>query len=504
MVVQAKIWGEIVGELFFKEETRQIFFTYDSEFLKKGIEISPILMPTDSREKIISFPTLNVETFKDLPPVFSDSLPDKFGNAVLNKYLETSGRSIEDINPLERLTYVGIRGMGALEYFPLRNSNNYAGKELIISDIVEIAKDILSNKENIRHNSLEDIVHIGTSAGGARPKALIAKNNITNEYVSGDILHPGNNYTYYLLKIDGASNIKDNLSNQYGKVEYAYHKLATHCGINMTRSEILSESGRDHFLTERFDRINSEKLHTQSLNSIANMDFNNPLIHSYEQCFNTMQKLNLSQNEIDQQYLRMVFNVVARNLDDHTKNICFLMDKFGKWKLSPAYDITFAYDPTNRWLKQHQMSVNNKRNNITFQDLITVGEKFTVTNPSEIIKQVTQGVSSWKTIALDLNISPERISHIEKNLLYNFIVEPKNQKAKIKEEFTSEQKIKKAVEFHLNNKYDSKMNNISLHGVSSPLNKALIKNHEFSLTLEELKKAHQLVKNQDKNIGRRL
>ena len=504
MVVQAKIWGEIVGELFLKEDIRQIFFTYDSEFLKKGIEISPILMPTTSREKIISFPTLNFETFKDLPPVFSDSLPDKFGNAVLNKYLETSGRSIEDINPLERLTYVGVRGMGALEYFPLKNSNNYTEKELIISEIVEIAKDILSNKENIRHSSLENIVHIGTSAGGARPKALIAKNNITNEYVSGDILHPGNDYTYYLLKIDGASDTKDSLSNQFGKIEYAYHKLATHCGINMTKSEILSESGRDHFLTERFDRINGEKLHTQSLNSMANMDFNNPLIHSYEQCFTTMQKLNLNQNEIDQQYLRMVFNVVARNMDDHTKNICFLMDKSGKWELSPAYDITFAHNPTNRWLKQHQMSVNNKRNNITFQDLIAVGEKFAVTNPGQIIKQVTQGVSSWKKIASELNISSDRINHVEKNLLYNSIVEPKNKKTETIECLTSEEKIKKAVEFHLNNKYDSKMNNISLHGLSSPLNKALIKNYEFALTLEEVKQVHQIVKNQEKNIGKKL
>lgn len=504
MVVQAKIWGEIVGELFFKEDIRQIFFTYNSEFLKKGLEISPILMPTHSREKIISFPVLNFETFKDLPPVFSDSLPDKFGNAVLNKYLESSGRSIEDINPLERLTYVGIRGMGALEYFPLKNSNHYNEKELVISDIVEIAKDILSNKENIRHSSLEDIVHIGTSAGGARPKALIAKNNITNEYVSGDILHPGKDYSYYLLKIDGASDAKDSLSNQFGKIEFAYHKLATHCGINMTKSEILSENGRDHFLTERFDRINGDKLHTQSLNSMANMDFNNPLIHSYEQCFNTMQKLKLNQNEIDQQYLRMVFNVVARNLDDHTKNICFLMDKAGKWKLSPAYDITFAYDPTNRWLKQHQMSINNKRNNITFEDLIKVGEKFSITNPGQIINQVTQGVSSWVKIASDLNISAERIKHVESNLLYKSIVEPKNIKAEIKEGLTSEQKIKKAVEFHFNNKYDSKMNNISLQGLAAPLNKALIKNYVFSLTLEELKQVHQLVISQNKTIGRKI
>ena len=504
MVVQAKIWGEIVGELYFKEGNEQIFFTYNQEFINKGLEISPILMPTTSREKIISFPTLNFETFKDLPPVFSDSLPDKFGNTVLNKYLETSGRSIEDINPLERLTYVGIRGMGALEYYPLKNSNNYEEKELVISDIVGIAKEILSNKKKISHNSLEDIVHIGTSAGGARPKAIIAKNNITNQYVSGDILHPGNNYTYYLLKIDGASDINDSASSQFGKIEHAYYKLATHCGIEMTKSEILSENGRNHFLTERFDRIDGEKLHTQSLNSMANLDYNNPLIHSYEQCFGTMKKLNLSQNEIDQQYLRMVFNVVARNLDDHTKNICFLMDKTGKWKLSPAYDITFAYNPNNRWLKQHQMSVNGKRNDISFQDLITVGQKFSVTNPSQIIKQVTQGVSVWKTIASELDISPEKINYIEKHLLYNEIVEQKNKKTDLKTALTSEEKIRRAVEFHLNNKYDSKINNILLYGINAPLNKALLQNHEFELTIEELKQVYQMVKDQEKSLGRKL
>lgn len=501
MVVQAKIWGEIVGELFLKEDIRQIFFTYDSEFLKKGIEISPILMPTTSREKIISFPTLNFETFKDLPPVFSDSLPDKFGNAVLNKYLETSGRSIEDINPLERLTYVGVRGMGALEYFPLKYSDGYTEKELVISDIVEIAKDILSDKKNIRHSSLENILHIGTSAGGARPKALIAKNNKTNEYVSGDILHSGNDYSYYLLKIDGASDINDSLTNQYGKLEYAYYKLATACGVNMTHTEFLSENGRDHFLTERFDRINGEKLHTQTLNSIANMDFNKPLIHSYEQCFNIMQRLNLTQEEKDQQFLRMVFNVVARNQDDHTKNICFLMDKSGKWKLSPAYDVSFAYDPTNRWLKQHQMSINNKRNNITFDDLVTVGQKFSITNPEQIIKQVTQGVSSWKTIASGLNISKEKIDHIEKNLFYNSIVEPKGKKLEIKDSLTSEEKIKKAVGFHLDNKYDSKMNNISLYGVNSPLNKALSMNFNFTLSLNEIKEVHKIINGHNKKTS---
>lgn len=504
MVVQAKIWGEVVGELFFKEDSRQIFFTYNQEFLNKGLEISPILMPTNSREKIVSFPNLNFETFKDLPPVFSDSLPDKFGNTILNKYLETSGRSLEDINPLERLTYVGIRGMGALEYYPLQDSSNYEEKELIISDIVEIAKEILSNKENIKHNSLEDIVHVGTSAGGARPKAIIAKNNSTNEYVSGDILHPGNKYTYYLLKIDGASDIKDSMTNQFGKIEYAYYQLATHCGINMTKSEILNENGRNHFLTERFDRVNGDKLHTQSLNSIANMDFNNPLIHSYEQCFNIMKRLNLEQTEIDQQYLRMVFNVVARNLDDHTKNICFLMNRQGKWTLSPAYDITYAYDPNNRWLKQHQMSINSKRNDITYDDLLIVGEKFSVTNPAQIIKQVTHGVSSWQSIALELNISLDKINQIEKNLLYIDIIDPQNKKTAIKEELSSEEKIKKAVAFHLNNKYDSKINNISLYGINSPLNKALFLNQEFILTSEELRQVHQIVRNMKKNLGKKL
>lgn len=501
MVVQAKIWGEIVGELFYKEDIGQIFFTYNQDFLKKGLEIAPILMPTNSREKIISFPALNFETFKDLPPVFSDSLPDKFGNAVLNKYLETSGKSLLDINPLERLTYVGLRGMGALEYFPLKTSNSYTEKDLVISDIVEIAKEILSNKINIKHSSLENILHIGTSAGGARPKALIAKNNQTNEYVAGDILHPGNDYSYFLLKIDGASDINDSLSNQYGKLEYAYYKLATICGVNMTHSEILSENGRDHFLTERFDRINGDKLHTQTLNSLANMDFNNPLIHSYEQCFNVMQKLNLNQKEIDQQFLRMVFNVVARNQDDHTKNICFLMDKSGNWKLSPAYDVSFAYDPTNRWLKQHQMSINNKRKDISFEDLVKVGQKFSITNPEQIIKQVTQGVSSWKKIASDLNISKEKIDHIEKNLLYNSIIEPNDKKIEIKDNLTSEEKIRKAVAFHLDKKYDSKMNNISLHGVNSPLNKALSLNFSFTLSLNEIKEVHKIINTQNKKTS---
>lgn len=420
MLLEVKLWNKSVGALFFDENSKQIFFEYDKSFVKENLDIAPILMPINSTSKEpYSFIRLPEETFKGLPPVFADSLPDKFGSTVLNAWLEQSGKSINDLNALEKLSYIGIRGLGALEYFPNISMGNRFS-EINISEIVQIAKEVLEKKENYQSNfnSIDDIFQIGTSAGGARAKAIIAINNKTNKIVSGDILLEDKDYTYYIIKIDGVKDEQLGVSQGYGKIEYAYYKMAELSGINMMPSKLYEENGREHFLTQRFDRISGEKLHMQTLCGIAGMDYNNLFANSYEQAFTTMSKLNLDYADIEQQYRRMVFNVTGRNLDDHTKNISFLMDKKGRWKLSPAYDITYSYNKDNHWLKQHQMSIGGKRNNITYDDLFKAGKELGIRNRKKIIKEVLNGVSNWQAIANSLNIPDKKIKHIESNLLY--------------------------------------------------------------------------------------
>jgi serine/threonine-protein kinase HipA len=500
MVVQAKIWGNLVGDLFFKEDEKQVFFVYNDEFLNKGLEIAPILMPINSREKVFTFPFLNQETFKNLPPVFSDSLPDRFGNITLNSYLQTQGKDIEDLNPLERLTYIGERGIGALEYFPAQKHNSiYNGKPLDLSEIIEIAKEVMQQKKGVKINSIEQILQIGTAAGGARPKIVIAKDNTTNEFYAGDVLNKNKEVTYYLLKLDGTTDNQNSETSQYGKIEFAYYQLATLSGINMSKTELLVENDRNHFLTQRFDRIDGKKIHSQTLNSIANLDYNNPLINSYEQCFSVMRKLNLSQSEIEQQFKRMVFNVMSKNLDDHTKNISFLMNDIGKWSLSPAYDLTHSYDPNNKWLKQHQMSINGKRNNIEYNDLIEVAEKQMIGNTNFIIQEVQEGVSNWIKIAKNLDIPLEKTNKIEQSLEYNSI-KPSLIKPNKINEISSDEKIKKSIDFHLNNNYNLKINNLILFGEEGALNKALKQNFGFVLNIKELKQVYEKVKIENKNL----
>lgn len=422
-ILEVKLWNELVGNLLYDNNKDQVFFRYDKDFLKGSLDISPLLMPLNGKTNIYSFPTYAEETFKMLPPVFSDSLPDKFGNEILNTWLQKQGRLITDLNPLERLSYIGKRGMGALEYMPPKIILSPSDKKIVISDIVAIAKEVLSSKKNqvATLASMDGIIQIGTSAGGARAKAIIAINSVTQEVFSGDILHSNKDMTYHILKIDGVGDLENRESDGYGPIEYAYYLMAIESGIDMAKSSLFEENNRAHFLTERFDRIDGRKIHMTTLNSIANMDYNQPLSHSYEQCFGVIDKLNLSHQDLKKQFRRMVFNVLARNQDDHTKNISFLMDQDGLWKLSPAYDVTYAYNPSNRWLKQHQMSVNGKRNDITYSDLIESANTLNKKTKQLIIEQVIEGVSKWREIASKVNIPKNRIEEIENNLRYDKI-----------------------------------------------------------------------------------
>jgi len=424
MYLKVKYHNVLVGILFLDSKKGQIYFEYDNKFADSPFQLSPLLMP-NKKSFVYNFNHLPADTFHFLPPLFADSLPDKFGNEVFKKWLSAKGKTFDNLNPLEKLSYVGKRATGALEYFPDIDLSRKRGF-IDVSDIVSIADAVLNNKKNSvsDFNRLNDILLIGTSAGGARAKAVIAIHKITKKIIPGDILSSDLNYDYYLFKIDQST--KDDLKF-YGKIEYAYYKMAKLAGIDMSDSYISPDNIRAHFFTKRFDRINGEKIHMQTLCNIAGMDYKNPLSHSYESVFNTIQKLNCDFSDKEEMFRRCVFNVVSQNNDDHTKNISFLMDNFGKWRLSPAYDITYSYNENNLWLKQHQLSVNGKRKKINSNDLLKLGKNFGIRNRKTIIERVVEAVSQWKKIALDVDIPKHKISSVEKNLLFdNFSKEIKH------------------------------------------------------------------------------
>lgn len=418
------MWGTVVGYLH-EEENGVIGFQYDKDFLKSKIEISPIKMPLSNRT--YSFLNLREETFYGLPGMVADSLPDKFGNIVINKYLEAQGRTSDSLSIIEKLCYTGKRGMGALEYEPAQNLE-FEGKELDIDALTKLASDILTEKESlhVKHDSnmMSQLMECSSSVGGARAKTLIAWNPETDDVRSGQI-DAGKGYEYWLLKFDNIKNNKDKDvtpdENEYTKVEYAYFLMAKSAGIKMSECRLYEENGSSHFMTKRFDRVGEkgEKLHMQTLCALAHMDFNLPRTYSYEEAFDVMKKLKLPYSDFVELFRRMVFNDLAKNFDDHTKNISFLMDKKGVWALSPAYDVTFAYKRNSIWVNAHQMLINGKSENITKEDFLVVAERVGVKKADAVkcIEQVTTTVAKWSEFAEEAKLSEKNKIRIQKCLL---------------------------------------------------------------------------------------
>ena len=418
--VKVKLWGTTIGYLH-KQDNGLIGFQYDEDFLKSGIELSPIKMPLSNTT--YSFPALSEETFGGLPGMLADSLPDKFGNIVIKKYLESQGRTEESLTVLEKLCYTGKRGMGALEYEPSVSIIN--GDEFFdIDALTKLASDILSERESlhVKYNEgmISQLMQSSSPVGGARAKTLIALNPETNDIRSGQI-NAGKGYEYWLLKFDDISNNKDkdteSDSKEYTKIEYAYYLMAQNAGIKMSECRLFEENGRSHFMTKRFDRkgAKGEKLHMQSLCAMAHMDFNSPRVYSYEDAFNVMQQLKLPYADFIQLYKRMVFNEYARNYDDHTKNIAFLMDKRGVWRLSPAYDMTFSYSKKSIWVNAHQMLINGKADGITEEDLLKTAKNAKI-NPSkakEYINQVKNAILKWDAFAKEAGVSEAKANQIK-------------------------------------------------------------------------------------------
>ena len=421
MLVQVNLFGKQIGTVDWDAEKGNTIFQYSDGFLSNNIEPSPILMPKEGKTYITNRDHIN---FNNLPYLLSDSMPDDFGNTMMKEWLRKKSLSYNDINPVDRLTYIGIRGMGALEYFPInhKSEKNY---NVNVTELLEVAKKVLSEKENtefenLDEESLTNILRIGTSVGGARAKALIAikedlQGNII-EIKSGDI-QQAEDYSYWILKIDGANENLLAESDGIGKIEFAYYKMAGKCKIEISDSRLYEECDRFHFLTKRFDRSKDrEKIHMQTFGSLMGIDYKIQRASSYETLFRTMKRLQLTYDQFEQQYRRAVFNIIARNHDDHVKNFSFLMDKEGKWKISPAYDITFSYKPGGIWTDVHQSSINGKYTDFTKSDLIELGKTFGIKKCKQIIEEIINGVSNWQSIAKEVDIPKTRISEIESHL----------------------------------------------------------------------------------------
>lgn len=425
-MIQAEVylWGTRIGYVVQENYNSIARFNYDEKFIKSGIEIAPIMMPLANR--VYSFPNLSVETFKGLPGLLADSLPDKFGTKLIERYLSDSGRDISTFSSIEKLCYVGQRGMGALEYVPANKDIDISNMTVDIDALTKLASDILTERKKLRidrnESVMSQLIKVGTSAGGARAKAVIAWNEETDDIMSGQI-EAGKGYGYWLLKFDGIENNKDKGEKaddpEYTRIEYAYYMMAKDAGIDMSECRLYQENGRHHFMTKRFDRdeITGNKIHMQSLGAIAHYDFNELGAHSYEQATHIMYQLGLKQQEIEKLYRRMVFNVIARNQDDHVKNISFLMDRQGRWSLSPAYDVTYAYDRSNLWLARHQMSINGKTENYNLDDILMSGKQMNISRAKalNIIEEVEGSVSQWKKFSEQAKIREEVFQEIKSN-----------------------------------------------------------------------------------------
>jgi serine/threonine-protein kinase HipA len=419
------LWGQNIAAVSWLADRGYAVFEYEPSFLKKGLDISPIhmsLAEAGQGDGLFSFPTLNKNTFLGLPGLLADALPDKFGNAVIDTWLARNGRPPGSFSPTERLCYTGSRGMGALEFNPPVNKELDNPVPIEVAELVRLAQEVTSSRFSLNadfvgapgnNEAIMDILRVGTSAGGARPKAIIALNEYGN-VISGQGQAPAG-YDHWILKFDGVSDLELGKPQGYGRIEYAYYLMAKEAGIEMTECRLLEEQGRAHFLTRRFDRQGSKKIHMQSLCGIAHYDFNMAGSYGYEQAFAVMRRLRLSKAEAAQQYRRMIFNVLARNQDDHTKNIAFLMNQDGKWRLAPAFDVTYSHNPAGIWTNQHQMSINGKRDHFQLDDLTAVGESISLPRPSEIIGEIADAVRKWPIFAEKAGLNEEKVSEISRH-----------------------------------------------------------------------------------------
>ncbi len=424
-IVEVWLWDLHIASLAQSlDASRAVTFRYTDEFLSTGYEVAPILMPA-SRQIFTDF-NQRGETFKGLPPLVIDSLPDKFGEAIINQWIARQQRT-EPLTPLERLCYVGARGMGALEYRPATPHPELTGEALDVQHLVELANEVVATRDGKMSEGLStekdftQILSVGTSAGGARAKAVIAFNPNTEEVRSGQAQNLPDGFEHWLLKFDGVDGNRDNeLADPqgYGRVEYAYWLMAIAAGIEMEECRLLEENGRAHFMTKRWDRIGANgKVHYQSLCAMGGYDFNQPRRYSYEDLFMVMRRIGLGVPEQVEMIRRCVFNIVLRNQDDHTKNFGFLLDQSSdKWRLSPAFDVTWSFNPTGQWTASHQLTLGGESDGWSQPELVSLlatasGEPASLVEG--IVDQVLAVASRWGEFAAAAGVDMNRFGGVE-------------------------------------------------------------------------------------------
>jgi serine/threonine-protein kinase HipA len=417
-VAEVRLWGSRIGAVSLEDGAEVAAFAYDPAFIGSGIQVAPLMMSLGSA--IFTFPDLPRRSFHGLPGMLADSLPDKYGNILIDAWLASQGRTPDSFNAVERLCYTGVRGMGALEFAPAIGPRRRTTSKVNIDTLVKLASEILTHRNDLQSSfangrkadALREILRVGTSAADARAKAVIAWNAETNEVRSGQV-EAGEGFDFWLLKFDGVAGNKDKELTDpqgYSAVEYAYAKMAAAAGITIPECRLLEEGGRHHFMTKRFDRVmGGDKLHMQSLAAIAHFDFNNQYVNSYEQALFTMRRIGLPMAALEEQFRRMTFNVLARNQDDHVKNIAFLMDRAGVWSLSPAFDITWSYNPAGEWTAKHQMSINGKRDDFTLEDFEACAKTVSINRRHVriILEEVREAVSQWAHFADAAGVEPD-------------------------------------------------------------------------------------------------
>jgi serine/threonine-protein kinase HipA len=416
-VATVRLWDADVGAVAWNDARALGEFEYEPSFLRQNLNIAPLTMPP--RAGAFSFPALSRASFHGLPGLLADALPDRFGNRIIEAWLARQGRTANDFTPVERLCYMGIRGMGALEFKPAIGPKAEKAIPIEMSELTQLVAEVLRHRtdwvvrlKGDRAEALKMIIRVGTSAGGNRAKAVIAWNPTTHEVRSGQISAPPD-FEPWLLKFDGVTDVALGDPQGFGRVEYAYHKMAIMAGLTMSPCYLLEEGGRAHFMTRRFDRDDKGgKIHVQSLCALAHYDFNAAGEYGYEQALSVIQRLRLGYPALREMYRRMLFNVLARNQDDHTRNIAFLMDRQGKWTLAPAYDVVWAYNSQGAWTNRHQMTVNGKRDGFTRADLLAVAEQFGIKGASELLNEVADAVSHWSTVAKEYGVDSSLLRKI--------------------------------------------------------------------------------------------
>lgn len=416
-VARVRLWGHDIAAVYWDDDARLAAFEYEADFRGSGIEIAPLMMPLSPR--IYRFPAHARTSFHGLPGLLSDSLPDDFGNAIIDQWLVREGRDRKSFSPVERLCYIGQRGTGGLEFRPATRLSPKGSVPIEIDALVQLAARVFRERDGLQvspgsDNAMDDILRVGTSAGGARAKAVIAWNPETGEMRSGQVKAP-RGFEYWLLKFDGVDNRQHGVHDPqgYGLIEYAYSKMADAAGIDMADCRLLHENDRSHFMTRRFDRSpGGEKIHMQSLDAIAHLDHQQAGAHSYEQAMQVIVSLDMPARALQQQFRRMVFNVMARNQDDHTKNIAFLMDKQGTWSLAPAFDVIYAYNPNGDWTSRHQMTINGKRDEFVLADFEAVAGRFNISDCHEHVMEVKDAVARWPDFAKDSGVAVDVIQRI--------------------------------------------------------------------------------------------